>query len=160
MHVCCVQDLASRWACINTLQVKGATRSANLVKSKMLYVNAVRTKGLCTWVVVSCCCMAARSPEECILLWRPPASEAPGIETGSDICRLLELAVSSAALCRRKPPAEGLGNLDSTEGLLLAACCVRAYTSCTGCACSGQMPTGYQNWQHFSLCSAGASLLL
>lgn len=139
---------------------QGCYKISKSREKQNLYVNAVHTKGLCTWVVVSCCCMAARSPEECILLWRPPASEAPGIETGSDVCRLLELAVSSAALCRRKPPAEGLGNLDSTEGLLLAACCVRAYTSCTECACSGQMPTGYQNWQHFSLCSAGASLLL
>ena len=87
---------------------------------------------LCTWVVVSCCCKAARSPEECILLWRAVVSEAPGIETGADVCLLPELAASSAVLCSREPPAAGLAwLLLSRECLLLAACCVRAYASCT-----------------------------
>ncbi len=91
----------------------------------------MRDRSSCTWVVVSCCCMAAKSPEECVLLWRAVVSEAPGMETGADVCLLPELAAFSAMLCRREPPAAGLlWLLTSSERLLLAACCVRACASC------------------------------
>ena len=54
------------------------------------------------------------------------------METGADVCLLLELAPSSAMLCSREPTAAGLTwLLASRERLLLAACCVRAYASCT-----------------------------
>ena len=75
--------------------------------------------------------MAARSPEECILLWRAAVSEAPGMDTGADVCLLPEPAASSAMLCRREPPTAGLAwLLVSRERLLLPACCVRACASC------------------------------